>query len=133
MEAMTFETMPLPTQSGETAPDGSIIRPLVRTARGSLSHCTLPPGAVTIPVAHHTIEEIWYFLSGRGQVWRRQGDRQEVVDVSPGVSLTIPTGTHFQFRSTGPGPLVFVILTMPPWPGDGEAYRVGGFWERPED
>ena len=129
---MTFETMPLPPESGETAPDGSIVRTLVRTGRGSLAHCTLPPGSVTIPVAHHTIEEIWYFLEGHGQVWRRQGDRQEVVDVYPGISLTIPTGTNFQFRNTGPDELVFVILTMPPWPGAGEAYRVEGYWERPE-
>ena len=84
---------------------------------------------MSIPVAHRTIEELWYFLEGRGQVWRRLGEQQEVVDVSPGVSLTIPAGEHFQFRCTGAEPLTFVIATMPAWPGDGEAYRVDGYWE----
>lgn len=126
---MTFETKLFPAQPDYTAPDGSHIRELARAERGNLAHCSLPPGFTTLPVAHHNVEEIWYFLEGCGQVWRGLGDRQEVMDVTPGVSLTIPTGTHFQFRNTGLGPLSFIILTMPPWPGADEAYRVEGLWE----
>ena len=48
--------------------------------------------------------------------------------MSPGVSLTIPLGAHFQFRNTGEAPLRFVIVTMPPWPGEDEAYGVEGHW-----
>ena len=110
------------------APDGSEIRFLTETERGSSVHCTLPPGHVSSPVTHRTVEEMWYFLEGRGQVWRKQGTREEVVDVSPGVSLTIPLGAHFQFRNTGEVPLRFVIATMPPWPGEDEAYGVEGHW-----
>jgi mannose-6-phosphate isomerase-like protein (cupin superfamily) len=51
-----------------------------------------------------------------------------VTEVSPGVSLTIPAGVHFQFRNTGGGPLRFVLTTMPPWPGDNEAQRVADHW-----
>ena len=80
-------------------------------------------------VRYKTIEEIWYFLEGRGEVWRKQGDREVVVLVKPGVCLTLPTGTHFQFRAFGPGPLVFLCATMPPWPGDDEAVRVADQWE----
>lgn len=47
-----------------TAPDGSEVRFLLRGELGELNHFTLPPGATSGPVAHHTIEEIWYFLSG---------------------------------------------------------------------
>ena len=47
----------------------------------------------------------------------------------PGVSLTIPVGTRFQFRSFGPEPLAAVAVTMPPWPGEGEAMIVTGPWE----
>ena len=50
-------------------------------------------------VAHRTVEEIWFFLAGRGQMWRRQDDHEEIVTVEPGVCLTIPLGTHFQFRA----------------------------------
>jgi mannose-6-phosphate isomerase-like protein (cupin superfamily) len=50
------------------------------------------------------------------------------VDVDPGVSLTIPHGTHFQFRNIGSESLAAVGVTMPPWPGDGEAIAVEGVW-----
>ncbi len=110
------------------APDGSEIRLLSQTGRGSMVHCTLHPGQVSVAVAHKTVEEIWYFLVGTGQVWRRRGDREHVVNVAPGGSLSIPVGTHFQFRATGGGSLRFVIVTLPPWPGEDEAYRVPGHW-----
>ena len=31
--------------------------------------CTLPPGRVSTAVAHRAVEELWYFIEGRGQVW----------------------------------------------------------------
>ena len=68
-------------------------------------------------------------MNGRGQVWRKDGARETVVDVEPGVSLTIETGTHFQFRNTGDEDLRFVIVTMPPWSGSEEAVRVQDYWE----
>lgn len=46
-----------------------------------------------------------------------------------GGTLTIPVGTHFQFRSFGYEPLSAIGVTMPPWPGDGEAIVVQGKWE----
>jgi mannose-6-phosphate isomerase-like protein (cupin superfamily) len=61
-------------------------------------------------------------------VWRKQAGREQVVDVRSGLCLTIPVGTHFQFRNTGREPLVFVIATMPPWPGEQEAVRVQDHW-----
>ena len=61
-------------------------------------------------------------------MWRRQGDRDQIVPVDAGVSLTIPLGTHFQFRSLGPEPLAALGVTMPPWPGDNEAFEVEGKW-----
>ena len=111
------------------APDGSEIRELVQTSRGSMVHCALPPGGVSGPVAHRTVEEVWYFISGRGQVWRKSDGDETVVDVEPGVSLTIETGTRFQFRNSSPEEdLRFIITTMPPWPGPDEAYPVPGNW-----
>ena len=112
------------------APDGSEIRLLAEASGGSMVHCTLGPGAVSVAVAHRTVEEVWYFLEGTGQVWRKHGDEERVVDVAPGASLSIPAGAHFQFRATGDGPLRSVIVTMPPWPGDDEAYPVAGYWAR---
>jgi mannose-6-phosphate isomerase-like protein (cupin superfamily) len=93
-----------------------------------MAHFELAPNQVATAVTHRTVEEIWYFLSGRGQMWRKQGERDEIVDVYPGVSLTIPLGTHFQFRNLGHESLAAVGVTMPPWPGDGEAIPVEGRW-----
>ncbi len=128
-----METKTLPEGYDCLAPDGSEIRVLTSAERGSSVHCTLPLGKVSRAMAHRTVEEIWYFLEGQGQVWRKQGDREEVVDVSPGVSLTIPVGTHFQFRNTGDVSLRIVIATMPPWPGEEEAYGVDGYWPIQEE
>jgi mannose-6-phosphate isomerase-like protein (cupin superfamily) len=123
-----MQTKTLPENYDCLAPDQSEIRLLTATGRGSSVHCTLPAGKVSLAVAHRTVEEIWYFLEGSGEVWRKQGDHEETVEVSRGVSLTIPTGAHFQFRNTGEAALRFLCFTMPPWPGESEAYRVPDHW-----
>ncbi|MEW5939064.1 MAG: cupin domain-containing protein [Chloroflexota bacterium] len=110
------------------APDGSDVRVLLSLKGGSMAHFELAAGRVSRAVAHRTVEEIWYFLEGLGVMWRKQGDYEETVRVEPGVCITIPLGTRFQFRSLGPGPLRAVAITMPPWPGDQEAYFVEGIW-----
>ena len=108
------------------APDGCAVRILARTPRGSMAHFTLGPGQVSRAVAHRTVEEVWFFLAGKGRMWRRLGEREETVDVAPGVSLSIPLGTHFQLRNVGAEPLAAVAVTMPPWPGEDEAFFVDG-------
>ena len=77
---------------------------------------------------HRTVEEIWFFVHGRGEIWRKLNGREEIVSVDPGVCITIPLGTHFQFRSFGYEPLAAIGVTMPPWPGKGEAFEVQGKW-----
>lgn len=61
-------------------------------------------------------------------MWRKQGEQESIVDVSEGTCLTVPLGTHFQFRSYGFEPLAAIGVTMPPWPGEGEAVIVTGMW-----
>jgi len=126
---MSFQTNRLGTLPDAIAPDGSEVRILCSVGRGSLAHFTLPPHAVSQAVAHRTVDEVWYFLSGRGQMWRRSPDVEEIVDVEPGVSITIPLGTSFQFRSLSHEPLSAVGTTMPPWPGEDEAFAVDGVWK----
>ncbi len=88
----------------------------------------LAGGRVSAAVTHRTVEEIWFVLSGRGEMWRRQGGREEVVGLETGVCLTIPQGVHFQFRALGDEPLRVLGVTMPPWPGADEAVLVAGPW-----
>ena len=123
-----FKMKKLSTEYDYLAPDSSEIRLLQSLTKGDLVHCTLPPGKVSIAVRHKTVEEIWYFIEGKGEVWRKQDDKEEVVVVEPGISLTIPLGTHFQFRNTGDKSLKFIICTMPPWPGEVEAVKVKKYW-----
>ncbi len=94
-----------------------------------MAHFELAPDCVSIAVAHKTVEEIWFFLTGSGEMWRRQGEYEEAVLVKPGVCLTIPAGVSFQFRSFGDEPLTAVGVTMPPWTDDDEAYKVEGRWK----
>jgi mannose-6-phosphate isomerase-like protein (cupin superfamily) len=123
-----FQTLPPPAEPVAVAPDGTAVRVLLALAGGSLAHFELPAGATSHAVKHRTVEEIWYFLGGRGEIWRADGARQSIEPIEPGVSLTIPLGTAFQFRALGEDKLTFLAITMPPWPGEEEAFRVDGPW-----
>jgi mannose-6-phosphate isomerase-like protein (cupin superfamily) len=123
-----FAAKPLPDACDVLAPDGSEVRILLALAGGSMAHFRLPAGQVSRAVRHVTVEEIWYVLDGRGEMWRAQDGREEVVPVAAGVCLTIPLGTAFQFRASADGPLAAVAITMPPWPGPQEAVFVEGAW-----
>jgi len=113
----------LPSEPDTVAPDGSYIRLLAVGSVGSMAHAALAPGAVTRPVRHRTVEEIWYVVSGSGQI----AVGGEVLGVRAGSSLVIPAGTPFQFRAGYAG-LGVVMTTMPPWPGPDEAEPAEGPW-----
>ena len=124
-----FETRRIGQAPDAIAPDGSQVRLLVATARGSMAVFTLAPGEVSRAVAHRSVEEIWHVVAGHGRLWRKHGAEDAVADLAPGVSISLPVGTHFQFRCDGDTALSITAVTMPPWPGDGEAYPVAGRWE----
>jgi mannose-6-phosphate isomerase-like protein (cupin superfamily) len=111
------------------APDGSEIRLLPEVGGAGLCHCTLPEGGVSKAVTHKTVDEIWYVLSGEGQVWRKRGSHDAVVAVHEETSLTISFSDHFQFRNSGTEPLCILIATIPRWPGPEESVEVEGKWE----
>jgi mannose-6-phosphate isomerase-like protein (cupin superfamily) len=105
-----FATKRLSSTRDVIAPDGSEVRVLLGLTGGGMAHFSLPPGAIARAIRHRTVEEIWF------------------VSVEPGVSLTIPLGTRFQFRADADTRLEAVGVTMPPWPGDDEAILVDGPW-----
>jgi mannose-6-phosphate isomerase-like protein (cupin superfamily) len=124
----------------ERAPDGAEIRRLAGLAQGAVRSTVcevlLPAGQVSRPLRHRTVEEVWYVLEGRGQVWRSppaphpEGTvliaqappavQAAPIEVGPGDTLVIPTGWAFQFAAGAIGPLRFLCHTTPPWPGAGE-------------
>ncbi len=123
-----FDTLSLPTSATAIAPDGSQVRVLLRLDGASMAHFALPAGQVSRAVTHRTVEELWFVLSGRGRMWRRQHQREATVALEPGVCLTIPAGTSFQFRADPASVLSVVAVTLPHWPGDDEAVPVDGCW-----
>jgi mannose-6-phosphate isomerase-like protein (cupin superfamily) len=128
MEGRSGSSCSLAEAAVEVAPDGSEIRRLLALRGGSFAHCTLYPGDVSTAVRHRSVEELWYVVKGRGQLWRKRGATEHVVELAPGQCAAIAAGVHFQFRSTGREPLELILCTMPPWPGASEAIRVADHW-----
>ena len=58
--------------------------------------------------------------------WR--GFMSGVTVLAPGVSIDIPAGTAFQYRSLSDSELKFICIAMPPWSGDSEVTLVEGIW-----
>jgi mannose-6-phosphate isomerase-like protein (cupin superfamily) len=110
------------------APDGSQVAVLLALRGGSMATFTLQPGQVSAAVTHRTVEELWYVIAGRGAMWRRHATQETITPLAPGLCLSVPLGTAFQFRCEGSEPLVAVAVTMPPWPGADEALPVPGPW-----
>jgi mannose-6-phosphate isomerase-like protein (cupin superfamily) len=124
-----FSSKRLPGGRDVVATDGSDVRILLGLEGGTMAQFELQPGQTSTAITHRTVEEIWFFLSGSGEMWRKQDGREEIVAVESGVCVTIPLGTHVQFRSLGDQALAALAVTMPPWPGEGEAVSVPGKWE----
>jgi mannose-6-phosphate isomerase-like protein (cupin superfamily) len=136
--AQDEENMPSPAEQLQTirlnsapdtyAPDGSEIRLLPATTRASMVQATLLPGQVSAAIRHRTVEEIWYVLDGAGEIWRKSAAAETIVQLEPGISISIPPRCAFQFRTRGDAPLRILIVTIPPWPGSEEAEFVQGAW-----
>ncbi len=124
----TGATKTLPCDFDVLAPDGSEVRLLLSLPGGSMAHFRLPPGQTSLAVRHRSVEEIWYIVDGIGEMWRSVAGQEEIVRLSAGTSLTIPTSVSFQFRSGAEAALTAVAVTMPPWPGESEAEFVAGKW-----
>jgi mannose-6-phosphate isomerase-like protein (cupin superfamily) len=116
-----FPAMSLADAPRVVAPDGSDVRPLLALTGGSLARFELGPGRTSLAIRHRTVEELWYVLAGRGEMWRRRNGIEAITPLVPGACLAIPLGTAFQFRALGAEPLAVIAITMPPWPGDAEA------------
>lgn len=98
---------------------------------GGMIHSTVPVGQTNRPVVHKTVYEFWYVLDGHGEIWRSKGQFEKITPLMPGTSIDIAPGTAFQYRNvSSDADLKFICITMPPWPGSGEASYVSrGAWE----
>ena len=123
-----YATLHMRDTAPVAAPDGSGVRVLLGFSNGRMAHFELAAGCVSRAVVHRTVDEVWYVVEGSGEMWRRQGEHEDVVALVPGLCVTLPHGTHFQFRASPTDALRAVAFTSPVWPGDAEAARVPGPW-----
>jgi len=123
-----FATMTLPKERTVVAPDGCDVRVLLALRGGSMAQFELGAGKISRAVTHRTVEEIWFITAGRGEMWRKQGNREELVTLHVGVCVTIPLDTQFQVRASNVEAVSAIAITMPPWPDDAEATAVAGPW-----
>jgi mannose-6-phosphate isomerase-like protein (cupin superfamily) len=79
---MTFKE--LKQKADYIAPDGSEIRLLINGVNGGLCHCTLPASKISKAVKHKTVEEIWYCISGKGEIWRKKDDQEDITNLESG-------------------------------------------------
>ena len=97
-----------------TTLDGSEIRELLAHRNSairnqSLAEARLAPGQSTTPHYHPKSEEIYYLLSGEGQM--RLGD--EIHMVSAGDAIAIPPGVVHQILNTGDTELRLLCCCAP--------------------
>lgn len=127
-----MKTQPIPDNYQHISPAGAEVRLLMNDHHGGMAHCTLKADIISKAVRHKTVSEFWYILSGKGAIWRKNGNQETMTPLQAGVSIDIPLGTDFQYRSDGDD-LVFICVTMPPWSGHDEAsYVKQGAWEPTE-
>ena len=125
---MSFTTKHLSPECDVLAPDGSEVRLLAATANGSMTHFKLHPGQTSKAMRHRTVDELWFVIAGRGEMWRSINSHEEITPLTVGVSISIPVGASFQFRCVGVHAFEAVAVTMPPWPGPDEAVAADGTW-----
>ncbi len=97
-----------------TTVDGSTIRELLAhrnsaIRKQSLAEARLAVGSATIPHHHAVTEEIYYVLSGTGEMTLGEETRA----VGPGDAIAIPPGLRHTIRNTGGVELVFLCTCAP--------------------
>ncbi len=94
--------------------DGSEIREILAHRNSvirnqSLAEARVAPGERTTPHYHPQSEEIYYILSGRGEMQLERETRA----VGPGDAIAIPPGQVHTILNPGPEPLVFLCCCAP--------------------
>ena len=102
-----------------TTKDGSEIRELLAHRNSCIRNQTLAearvaPGLQTTPHYHPRTEEIYYILSGEGEMTLADERRQ----VGPGDAIAIPPGQVHTIRNTGSVTLIFLCCCAPGYEHD---------------
>ena len=85
----------------------------------SLCHCVLGPGEATVPHCLEQQTEVYYILSGMGEM--HIGNKE--AKISSGQTVPVPPGAVQWVANTGTDDLVFLAICQPQWREEDE--RVG--------
>jgi len=110
----------LETTNAFTTLDGSQIREVARMERNTLAEAVIPPSGATF-AHHHTFEEVYFFISGRG---RMRTDDEEA-EVGPGDCVAIPPGAVHKLWAGPDAPLVLLCVCAPPYSDEGTTMLEG--------
>lgn len=75
------------------------MRVLLDSDHGGIALFEFPQGETSRAVRHRTVDEIWYFVSGRGRMWTSNGE-DDGFDVSPGSASRSQSAPPFRSDPT---------------------------------
>jgi mannose-6-phosphate isomerase-like protein (cupin superfamily) len=93
---------------------GSELRPLIDRTTSGITQCSLaeevlPPGRAVTPHHHNRLEEIYYIISGHGQMTVGE----EMRDVGAGDAVYVPRGQTHSLENTGADPIRLLVVCGP--------------------
>lgn len=95
------------------------------------------PSAVSVPVIRENLDEHYFVISGKGEIWLKNPEdgEEEISILEPGVAKLIPRKWPIQFRGTDvEKPLILLVVTNPPYRtiqhlGPVETVLDEGYWK----
>lgn len=127
MAALIIHTLSAAPNS--VSPDGGAeIRHILTSPGGDLTHAVCLAGSTS--GTHHLpeLDEGYFVLSGRGEIWRAVNGRDAVTALRPGRWVSMPAGMRFQYRANVGSSLVFLVVVLPSWHEDLFHVVAGGRW-----
>lgn len=94
---------------------GAEIRLILQTEAGDLAHAVCPAGQTAPTHELPELDEAYFILAGRGEIWRRYDGHEGISKLRAGIFVWMPAGTQFQYRASGGESLVFLVAVMPSW------------------
>jgi mannose-6-phosphate isomerase-like protein (cupin superfamily) len=113
-----WRTKDLAGRPNYTSPAGvAEIRLLPSFPTGELAHARIVSRQPSRSARLVGVGELFYVLSGEGELWRRTGGLSDVSQLVPRRCVSLPPGIDYQYRVSG-GTLDFIVLTAPRWKPD---------------
>jgi mannose-6-phosphate isomerase-like protein (cupin superfamily) len=112
---MDWATLTIGEAYDHVSPAGvAEIRLLPSFEQGELAHARARAGRPSRAARLSGIGEMFYVLTGKGELWRKTGGLEDVTPLVPGRSVSLLPEIEYQYRAVD-GPLDFLVFTAPRW------------------